>query len=215
VRTARGGITVLLKLVSIALAALIFEGGGLAQGLPSRYPLSQPKIEKISMEDVYYFTVSNYEPRVRVLFVSPSTASYGTPEDAAVALISAVVSGEYQWWRSVYSQSANAVMDKDDKESSRTPEVWKQLWKERLSGKDAYLTTRIETGDYVIVAGVFIMPNDPEGQTVKMQVAFKHEGSRWFATQDLADDPVLMYSDNPDVKIKRVMRQVPGAKAKQ
>ncbi len=170
--------------------------------------LTDPEIKKVVISNSYYFTIRYYRPPLKVTPITSATASYLTPQLAAVAFISAMSSGDFTWWRSIWTKDSNALMDKVDKEQSQPPDFWVGKWRQIFSGRDTYLDAQIQTGEFFIMVYRTVTPGTDlsKPSNDELAVPFKKDGNRWYATQELSEDPVLLYWNMPDIKIERMAR---------
>ena len=136
------------------------------------------------------------------------------PEQATIALISAMASQDFDWFRSVWDPAGIKAMEERDKEVNHDPSFWKQTWARVLENKRVELTTRIETGDYVLIAYrlVAVDASQPATDAMEFTTPLRRNNGRWFATQELAEDPVLTYWKTPDVRPRRTMRGPRGSR---
>jgi hypothetical protein len=184
---------------------------------PPIFPTAPPGLNKIVVEDEYQFLVRQYNPSVDVKRVRRDAASYDSPEAAAIAGISAMGSGDVDWYRSTWDDASRAVLEQRDKEMKQDREFWVKAWEKAFTGRRVELTARIETGAYVMIAyrlvpdGAVAVPAKA-GDAVDLVVALKLQNGKWMATQELASDPVLAYWKTPDVRPKRVVRAAPPIK---
>jgi hypothetical protein len=194
---------------------LPFVVHGASEAIPEPiFKTTPPKKEKVMVEDLYFFTVKEYLPPVKVEFVKRSEASYENPEMAAISYISAMALKDFEWARSTWTKESQNILEERDKSLNQTPEFWINIWEKTFKNKKVELTTRVETGEYVLI-GYKITPetkisNEPNERTKEdielVAVLRKYEGI-WLATQELAKDPVLHYWKTPEVKVQRVIRE--------
>ncbi len=184
-----------------------------SRSLPApAYATAAPAEGKVVVEEHYPFTVKRYSPAVEVKPVSRESASYDTPEAAAVSGISAMFAKDFGWFRSTWDQASNALMDERDKAMKRGPEFWMAAWEKAFKNRKALLTERVETGDYVFILYKLVdeakraVAGDAPNQDIELITVLKLQDGKWLATQEMAQDPVLLYWKRPEVKLKRVMR---------
>ncbi len=176
---------------------------------PPAFPASAPDVQRLIVEDSYFYQVRTFTPAVKVKPVTRAAASYGTPEDAAIARISALVAGDFAWFRSGWTQQAQIVLDEQDKLTNQTPEFWKNLWAKIFTGRQVELTHRIETGEYMLIA-YRVLGAGKDGKDVELIDALKKVDGQWLGTQEISRDPVLNYWRTPETPIKRIIRMAPG-----
>jgi hypothetical protein len=175
---------------------------------PSAFATGAPIEQKLIVEDQYYFTVKPFSPPVPVSLTTRERAVYDTPEQATMALISAMASQDFDWFRSVWDTAAIKVLEERDKKANHDASFWRQTWARVLANRRVELTTRIETGDYVLIAYrlVALDAAQPATDAMELTTPLKRENGRWFATQELAEDPVLAFWKTPSERPRRTMR---------
>lgn len=201
-----------------ALAMLVVAGSvhvALAQSKPAPPPVfstTPPTTNKVVSEEQYYFSLRHYSPPVDVKVVPREKASYDSPEMAAIAAISAMVTGDYDWFRSTWDKASLALMDARDKAENQTPEFWVKAWDEAFRNRMIQLTARIDSGDYVMIVYRLVgqpdaaSPAKPAGADVELITVLKPDNGKWVATQALSQDPVLLYWKTPGTRLKRMVR---------
>jgi hypothetical protein len=181
-----------------------------AQGSSEPMFRTEPPVQqRVVAEYQYFFTVNRYTSPVPVAITTRDKASYSSPELAAMALISAMATQDFEWFRSVWDIASVKRLEERDKAANQDPSFWKNAWARAFANTRVELTTRIETGDYVLIVYRIVPANATSAQSegVELTTALKSEKGRWFATQELADDPVLSYWKTPDVRVKRTIRE--------
>lgn len=176
------------------------------------FPATAPETQRIVVEDSYFFQVRTFTPAVKVKYITRAAASYRTPEDAAIARISALVATDFAWFRSGWTEQAQAVLEAQDKLTGQTPTFWVNLWQRIFANRQIELTHRIETGEYVLIAYRIIGAGEG-GKDVEMIDALKKDKDRWLGTQEISGDPVLSYWRTPEKPIKRIVRMASGVVA--
>ncbi len=200
--------------VVAAMGALL--GAAPAGADPARapqplFPTGTAKVEKVIEEVSYFYRIMNYQPFVAVAPVSKDAARYDSPEAATIAAVSAMSAGDFAWWRSTWTASAQRTMDERDRQLQRTVADWQAVWKRALDGKRVEITRRIETGPYVLVVYRLVpaASTTAEAQaSPELATVLVREGEKWLATQDLAGDPVLSYWDQPGFRVPKIGRNV-------
>lgn len=194
-------------ITALALTALAATGAGAQTASVSELPLSAPTVQKVIVENVYYFAHRKYEPAVPVVYVG-ADATYGTPEAATIAAISAMKTKNVSWFRSMWDKPSQQMMADRDKQFNQTPEFWQNAWEKVFAGnRRAVLTDRIDSGDYVIISYSLLAP-EPDAKPIELSAILKHQGGRWMLTQDLASDPVLLNWRTPNERMQRIVRNL-------
>jgi hypothetical protein len=175
------------------------------------YNTSQPIPGKVVVENEYRFTTRDYTPAVEVKIVARDQASYANPESAAIAGISAMLSQDFEWFRSTWDKPSGAVMEARDREMKQDAAFWTKTWQKAFGGTTVRLISRIDTGPYVLIvykasseAGV--TAGKPAAGDLELVTVLKADGDKWLATQELSQDPVLVNRKTPDVRSRHVVR---------
>jgi hypothetical protein len=168
------------------------------------YKTSAPEKQKVVEELTYYYEVSSYTPAIPVDVTKTATAS--TPEGAAMQLLEAMHSQDFDRWLRLWTPESQEFMRSQFKKNGTGPEVFKNAWSKLFTGHTVALTKRIETGPYVFVVATFSPAQGVPGQPLDMEFVFKQVDGTWMATQDLAADPVLNNWKNPNSVTRRVVR---------
>lgn len=175
------------------------------------FPTTAPTLSKVVVENEYQFSSRQYSPPVNVQVVRRDTATYDAPESAAIAGISAMAAGDFDWFRSTWDEASRTALETRDRQMKQDPAFWVKTWRGAFADRRIELTARIDTGEYVLIAYRLVPRNAasaaPNGTApVELLVALKSDNGKWMATQELAADPVLVYWKTPDVKARRVIR---------
>jgi hypothetical protein len=197
-----------MKPMIILLAALLaLPIAAEAQSLRAPYPTTPPVVGKVIVESTYYFARRDYQPPVQLPNVG-TTASFDTPEATAIASISAMRRRDFEAFRSMWDEASRQTMEAKDRETGQTRDTWIKAW-DRIFANNGRpeLVSRIDSGDYVIVA-YRIVSADPTAKPFELQAIMKLQGKRWFLTQEMTADPVLRGWRKPDNRLQDVGRQL-------
>jgi hypothetical protein len=171
------------------------------------YKTSAPEKQKVVEELVYYYEVSSYTPPIPVDVTKTANAS--TPEGAAMQLLEAMHSLDFDRWLRLWTPESQELMKSQYKKNGTGPDVFKNGWSKAFAGHSVSLAKKIETGPYVIivatlspVGGAATTPTQP----IEMQFVLKQVNGAWMATQELASDPVLNNWKEPNSVTRRVVR---------
>lgn len=173
----------------LAIAAGWLAVAGWAGAAPPAFETKPPESGQFVVEYLYNYTRRDYVPPARMQPVARAAASYATPEDAFVAQMSAMQSGDYDWWLAGWTADSRAQIVARNAQLKRTGRDWAEIWKKGFAGQEVRLLQRADTGPYVfVVYGLFDDKGDKtfEGIFVSERVA-----EQWLATQALAEDPMF------------------------
>jgi len=182
---------------------------------PPIFPTAAPALHAIVVENEYQFLVRQYAPAVEVNLVGRDHASYGTPESAAIAGISAMASGDFEWFRSTWDEASRRILEERDTQLKQDRSFWTKAWERAFTDRRVELTARIETGDYVLIV-YRLAPRSgttataKSADTMELIVPLKSVNGKWMATQELAADPVLAHWKTPEIRPRRVIRAAPA-----
>lgn len=171
------------------------------------FPTTRPDVKKVVLQELYYYTLMEYEPHVKVkLITKRDQSSFDTPEAAFISIVSAMFAKDYDCFIHCWTKSSIAFHEEDDRKHNITPEIVKNKWSEWLKNKAVVLTHRVETGGYIILGYKLIDLAD--SHTVgEYDYVFANEDGKWLATVDLASDPVDWGWRNPDKIMQGVERK--------
>jgi hypothetical protein len=196
---------VLRVLIFVSLATGLISLSFASELPQPKYPVSGPVFRELVVENVYVCKVMKYEsPAVLRLVTQPDQASYSLPEDAVAAHFSAIFAKNYDWFLNTWSKDSQKFMADKNREKSRGPDYWLNLWENVYADKKIELITRIESGNYVLIEYRLT----PKGRDKPFQdtVALTKENDRWVLTQELRNDPVLSSWNAPGLRVQRLVR---------
>jgi hypothetical protein len=174
----------------------------------SLYKTSAPEKQKVVEELTYYYEVSSYTPPIPVDVTKTANAS--TPEGAAMQLLEAMHSLDFDRWLRLWTPESQELMKSQYKKNGTGPEVFKNGWAKAFAGHTVALTKKIETGPYVIIVATLSpvggAASAAPAQPIEMQFVCKQVSGTWMATQELAADPVLNNWKEPNSVTRRVVR---------
>ncbi len=176
---------------------------------PPLYKTTPPERKKVIEEDVYFFSVMQYDPPAEITPLKKSEMkSYKTPEEAFISQISAMFNRDYNWWIKGWNKGSQKIMKERDSSLKQTPEFWIKKWNEVMKDKKAVLLYRVESGPFVIIAYSLKSQKAEKGEEESLEgnMVFKNEQGKWLATQEMASDPVLLNWRNPERRFQRVIR---------
>ena len=168
--------------------ALVVTGSvGAPAAAQTPYPLGPTTVQNLS--GGLAVQLRSYTPAVPVSPVPVPQASFATPEDSFVAHVSAMMAGDHAAWLNGWAAEDQARHREADIQQGRTPALWAQIWHRVLEGQTPVLFKRLDIRGYPVLAYRLV---DATGRTTfRGWFACKREGSRWVATNDLADDATL------------------------
>lgn len=196
---------------TLMLAALLMTGATHVHS-QAQSGSTQPQLvtvnKKVIVESVTKVDVGTYTPSLPVQAVSREQARYNTPENTAIAMLSAMAAGDYDWWLSIWSEEARAMMTKRYQEAGRKPADIVAPWKGILTTRPAVLVGKADYGrqrtSYALVryrtnsANELTLHDSKTGKVTPLGIrhfestmSFRFNNGRWEAVQELAADPVF------------------------
>src|SRR5712671_6091475 len=139
------------------------------------YKTSAPEKQKVVEELTYYYEVSSYTPPIPVDVTKTANAS--TPEGAAMQLLEAMHSLDFDRWLRLWTPESQQMMKTQYQKNGTSPDVFKNGWSKAFNGRTVALTRKIETGPYVIVVATFSpmggASSATPAQPMEMEFVFK------------------------------------------
>ena len=154
------------------------------------YPSTERVQRAFTVEYVYDYAYSTYQPAVELPTVSPLQAKRDTPEAALIAMFSAMRTGNYEAFVQCFDEAGKAHLAAIAKEQNQGAAFWQGMWKKAIGNKGVLLIDRVETVGYIILNARFNTPTN----NAPFPNIFKNVGGQWFATDDLGQraDQMLM-----------------------
>ena len=180
---------------------LVWSQVSLGQELPApRFPAGAPETQEVVVEQIYRYRVRQFTPPVRIKPVAKGAASYATPEDALIAQCSAMLAGDYEWWRSGWDKTGQ------ERVAKRGPEYWTTNWRDLLGNRTFVVLQRAETAGAVIYAYKLDPPPQIEA-LAQGTIVFHQDSGRWAVTNALEEDPVHLWWLTPERRGRMVARK--------
>lgn len=177
-----------LKLVSfVVVAAAALAVAHAEEGYPSPiFPLEKVEPKELVIEHVYSYLVQYYRQPLKVRMVRKGEARFDSPEEAFVALTSAMKSIDIPWANECWDSESRRKLEKYLEDPVMAQTV-KQGWKELFADADFYLLRRVDRS-----GGVFLdySARKPNGSEFRNTMNFRVENGKWKATNLFNRDPV-------------------------
>jgi hypothetical protein len=126
-----------------------------------------------------------FDPPYRIAAPIPkASASYATPEDAAIARISALMEANVDWWLSIWDAKTRKEQDEILKKAGEGERLAAN-WKDIFTLNRAELKHKITYGNYVIITYDLVNSRTNERANQEFPSIFHLEGGVWKATNDL------------------------------
>lgn len=180
-----------------AIGLLWPHGPAAAQGLgpqwvfPS-FPATPPEERTLTAVHIYNYEESLFAPPVTVTDPIPQAAAdYSTPERAMITRVSAMMTGDFDWYQETWDPLSLAVLQEHDAYFNNDSAEYLERWANIYASHRNQLIRRIDSGSYVILTYKMI---DEEGvglmDDMEFPAVFEQQDGQWLASQDLMRDPL-------------------------
>jgi hypothetical protein len=172
-----------------------------------KYKTTQPEQKKLTVVSHYTYREQEYDPAIPIRQAVPKAERrQGSPEEAMISRVSAMMAGDYEWWLETWDEASRLLTEEGNEQAGRTPEYFTRWWADTLRLAHIELVRRIETGPYVVVTYRLVTPSgEAAGNGIEFPTVFHRVGDRWLATLDLRRDPLVPAS--PWISGQRRMEQ--------
>jgi hypothetical protein len=158
-----------------------------------QYPTASPEVKRFTNTTRYLYVEQRFDPPYIVQPAPRNQADYSTPEGTMRARASALANLDYDWWLECWDSASRPIMEK---QPGKGKEYWIEQWRGLYAKNRFRLVHRIETRGYVILTYNMVDPNTgaDKGNGLEYPIVYKRENGRWYASQDLARDPLPVLS---------------------
>lgn len=156
------------------------------------YKTGNPVEKQMTVVDVYNYREIMYDPPIVVNLVSKKERHNGTPEEAMISRVSAMMTLDFEWWLETWDSTSRKEILENDRKAGRTKEYWIQWWKDSFGFARIMLIRRIESGPYVILT--YRLTNEQGkdvGRNIEYPSVFHSINKKWYSTVELASDPLI------------------------
>jgi hypothetical protein len=186
------------KMTRTALYVILLGACTLAhgQGVP---PLAGAKrFTTLIVETVFPYSVQPYASHAP-LSLAEVPHTQASPEATLLEMLASMRSGDWGWNSSLWAPDSIKEMNARDLASHTTPADWVKRWRQRPPY--AYqLLSRVEYGKYVLIHYEQKAAGAKKGSSDTM--ALENIGGKWYLTQALAADPILMHWNAPSGRVQ-------------
>lgn len=181
--------------ILVAIALFLMTSVSIAREIQMPKSGGTPVYKTLIVETIYPFSLIEFKSPIDVQVLQErSRASYSSPEEALSAHFSAMIKGDFDWFKETWTTSAWVSMQEANKKNNRGSEFWLGMWRKSLAEKHFQLVNWINYGSYVLVEYQLVGKNGKTGSGI---VALIKEQGDWRVTQDLAKDPIFLNWKNP------------------
>ncbi len=163
------------------------------------FGVSQARLTTLVVETVYPMKVMSYEGQRIIVPRKRGTKSGATPEDVLVDMVSSIKAKDFEWNSALWTPASLAGMKQRDAANGKTPADWIKLW-ENDATRSFELLTRVEYGKYVLIE--YSVKESTGKQVYKDTIATEKLNGKWYLTQALAADPLLMHWNAPGGRVQ-------------
>jgi hypothetical protein len=153
------------------------------------FKAGEAQAKEITQIDHFPYTEQLYQPSFTIEAHAKSEDSFSTPEQAMISRISDMMNADYGAWLSVWDPPSRAVTEKMEEQHKITPASQLALWKSTFSQARLTLARRVVTGPYVILTYHLTSDGRPV-YAAEFPSIFHQVDGRWYATQELTQDPL-------------------------
>lgn len=153
----------------------------------------EPQEKELTVVSHFTYREQEYEPPVVIEHAVPkSQRRLGSPEEAMISRVSAMMAGDYDGWLETWDAESRRLTDQNNRAQGRSPEFFLQWWDDTFRLAKVALARRIETGPYVVVTYRLVTPEGRDaGDGIEFPTVFHKVEDRWLATLDLRRDPLV------------------------
>lgn len=177
-------------------------GGGLAWAAlgPAwvwpTFKTAAPVDQDFTLVEVFHYREASYPRPIRIESpVSRDEARYDTPEYAFISRVSAMMRGDFDWWREVWAPGAANLFLAREAAQGRDASYWKQWWADSFRLTRYELVRRIETGPYVVLTyRVVTLDGKDATEGLELPVVMTQVDGTWRVSLDLRADPLVLAS---------------------
>ncbi len=176
------------------------------------------KFERTAPEQKRFVLTVNYPYRERVydppvlvkkLRVKPEGRQM-IAENILISHISAMKNLDFDWWLDTWTAAERPAILKQLEAAGKTKEDLLEEWKNTISKSSVLIKRWIIARKYIILTYTTSI-QDPNNKSKvitskEIPVTFKFSDLRWNITQELENDPVVLYFNAGTSRIERVIR---------
>lgn len=197
-QNASSNTTAVLFVLAALASAMTVVAAAAGTDVGTGFSVGQPRLSALIVETVHPLTISQYSQPAPIVTVA-RRGTQGSPEDVLVEMISSMKAKDFAWNSSLWSSESLKQMQARDAARGKQPADWIKTW-EKEAGLSYSLLHRIEYGKYVLIE---YEAKNPAGKSAyKDTMALEKIGGKWFLTQALAADPVLMHWNAPGGRVQ-------------
>lgn len=153
---------------------------------PPLFLLEKVEPQELVIEHVYSYLVQYYRQPLKMKVIRRIEARFDTPEEAFIALTSAMKSNDIAWAKECWDVESRKKLEKYLEDPVMVQTV-KQGWKELFAEADFFLLRRVDRSGGVILD---YTAKKAKGDEFRNTMNFRLENGKWKATNFFNTDPV-------------------------
>lgn len=189
--------------IVISFLLLLQSELGIAQQSVLPPSVSGPgSVKALVVEQTYLLTVYKLNSPMRLSIDSYPDESLRSsyPYAALQEQFAAMKAGDYARFLRTWTDASQKQMEERNLRMGKSNAFWIDTWKKSLQGVTLELRNVVVYSRFQLLE--FAMLNSSGVELAKDTVAFVRDGSRWSMTQELANDPVLIYWNHPQGRVQ-------------
>ena len=159
-----------------------------------QYPSTPVQQKQFTVQYVYNYAESTYTPAVPMPSVAKSALKFNTPENALIALYSAMRSADFDGFLNCWDEPSRTDFEAQAKASPKFKQQLLGNWKTIVAGKAIVLTHRLDTVNYIILDAVIQNAYGP-GKSFDDSEVLVFEKGRWVLSNQFQTDGLIAQHD--------------------
>lgn len=162
----------------------------------STFDADPPTEKSVKITETYVYQETEYRIGLSVKALPKKNRKHVTAEDAFVSRMSAIQTGDYDWWLETWDEASKKLVQEKNKMAGHDKKFWLEQWKEQFSKRKIVPVRKIETGkDYVIITyRIFTADGKDASSGFELPSILKKINGKWYSTLDLRADALLIAS---------------------
>jgi hypothetical protein len=192
-------VTKLLSVTAAAVVSIVLQPAvSIAQtASPPALATATKSKKSIEIRTTYLYEQSDYVGKPS-LDKQTDLSSADTPEGVLYRQMDAMKKGDIDGFMATWDTESKTEISQFNKEKNITDEKLKSVWRTMLEGQEAVLLRRVDYLNFVIIE--YGLKKQGAEVTQSYAQVFRRAQSKWFATRDAKDDPVIVNWRTTDKK---------------
>jgi len=155
-----------------------------------QFPSSPMQQKQFTVQYVYNYAESTYTPAVPLPTPSRSAIKFDTPENALIALYSAMRAPDFDGFLNCWDEPSRAALQAQVKNSAAFKQKLLDAWKTMVADKPILLTHRLDTVNYIVLDAVIQNAYGP-GKPFEDSEVLVFEKGRWVLSNQFQIDGLI------------------------